>query len=91
MELFDFDNDDLPTENTALMAAMDSINKRFSKKVTIATGFDKSWQPKAERISQRYATDWRELMNFTYRSLRLILVAGHFPKLIYIYGRLISI
>jgi DNA polymerase V len=52
--LFDFDNEDLPIYN---------INKRFPKKVSIAaTGFDKSWQPKAERISQRYTTDWRELV-----------------------------
>jgi len=62
LELFDFDNEDLPTENSVLMATMDNINKRFPKKVSIAaTGFDKSWQPKAERISQRYTTDWREL------------------------------
>ncbi|MEI6269290.1 MAG: DUF4113 domain-containing protein, partial [Methylococcaceae bacterium] len=27
-----------------------------------ATGFDKSWKPKAERVSPRYTTDWRELV-----------------------------
>jgi DNA polymerase V len=26
-----------------------------------ATGIDKSWKPKTERISQRYTTDWKEL------------------------------
>ena len=29
--------------------------------VTTATGFDKSWKPKAERILPRYTIDWREL------------------------------
>ena len=63
MELFDFEDDDLPTENSALMVTIDKINKRFPKKIAIAaTGFDKSWQPKAERISQRYTTDWKELV-----------------------------
>ena len=63
LELFDFDHEDLPTENSVLMATMDKINKRFPKKITIAaTGFDQSWQPKAERISQRYTTDWKELL-----------------------------
>jgi len=63
LELFDFDNDELPAENSVLMATMDRINKRFPKKISIAaTGFDKSWQPKAERISQRYTTDWKELV-----------------------------
>ncbi len=63
LELFDFEDDDLPTENSVLMATMDKINKRFPKKIAIAaTGFDKSWQAKAERISQRYTTDWKELV-----------------------------
>ena len=62
LELFDFDHEDLPIENSVLMATMDKINKRFPKKIAIAaTGFDQSWQPKAERISQRYTTDWKEL------------------------------
>ena len=61
-ELFDFVGDSLPTENRPLMATMDKINKRFPKKLSIAaTGTDKSWQPKTERISQRYTTDWKEL------------------------------
>ena len=63
LELFAFDNDELPAENSVLMATIDKINKRFPKKISIAaTGFDKSWQPKAERISQRYTTDWKELV-----------------------------
>jgi DNA polymerase V len=45
------------------MAVMDSINKRFPKRLSIAaTGFDKSWKAKAERVSPRYTTDWRELV-----------------------------
>ena len=62
-ELFDFTDDSLPTENRPLMATLDQINRRFPKKLSIAaTGTDKSWQPKTERISQRYTTDWKELV-----------------------------
>ena len=63
LELFDFVASGLPTENRPLMAAMDRINQRFPKAVSVAaTGFDKSWKPKAERVSPRYTTDWRELV-----------------------------
>jgi len=62
LELFAFQDSNLPTENSPLMTAMDQINRRFPKKLSVAaTGFDKSWKPKAERISRRYTTDWREL------------------------------
>ena len=62
-ELFAFQDSNLPTENSPLMIAMDQINRRFPKKLSVAaTGFDKSWKPKAERISRRYTTDWRELV-----------------------------
>jgi DNA polymerase V len=62
-ELFDFTDDSLPTENRPLMATLDQINRRFPKKLSIAaTGTDKSWKPKTERISQRYTTDWNELV-----------------------------
>jgi len=63
LELFDFVESGLPTENRPLMAAMDQVNQRFPKAVSVAaTGFDKSWKPKAERVSPRYTTDWRELV-----------------------------
>jgi len=63
LELFDFVDSDLPAENRPLMEAMDRINRRFPKSISVAaTGFDKSWKPKAERISPRYTTDWRELV-----------------------------
>jgi DNA polymerase V len=63
IELFDFADNGLPTENRQLMKALDQINRRFPKAITLAaTGFDKSWKPKSERISQRYTTDWRELV-----------------------------
>ena len=62
LELFDFADSSLPEENRPLMAVMDNINRRFPKKLSVAaTGFDKSWKPKAERVSPRYTTDWREL------------------------------
>ena len=63
LQLFDFQNSGLPTENSPLMVAMDRINNRFPKMISVAaTGFDKSWKPKAERISPKYTTDWRELV-----------------------------
>ena len=64
LELFDFLDNDLPTENRPLMAAVDQINRRFPKAISVAaTGFDKTWQPKSERGSPRYTTDWRELVS----------------------------
>lgn len=63
VDLFDLADNNLMAENHPLMQTMDRINRRFPKAVSIATtGFDKSWKPKAERISQRYTTDWRELV-----------------------------
>lgn len=63
MELFDFADQRLSTDNPQLMQTLDRINRRFPKAISIAaTGFDKSWKPKAERISQRYTTDWCELV-----------------------------
>ncbi len=63
LELFDFVDNDFPTDNRSLMKVVDQINRRFPKAISIAaTGFDKSWKPKAERVSQRYTTDWRELV-----------------------------
>jgi DNA polymerase V len=50
-------------ESGKLMQAVDRINRRFPKGISIAaTGFDKTWKAKAERVSQRYTTDWRELV-----------------------------
>jgi DNA polymerase V len=54
----------LQAESPALMQAMDRIHRRFPKGITIAAaGFDKNWQPRAERISRRYTTDWMELVS----------------------------
>jgi len=50
-------------ESGQLMQTVDRINRRFPKGIAIAaTGFDKAWKPKAERISKRYTTDWGELV-----------------------------
>jgi DNA polymerase V len=63
LELFDFADTDLSAENRPLMKAVDRINRRFPKAISVAaTGFDKTWKTKAERVSQRYTTDWRELV-----------------------------
>lgn len=62
-DLFDLSCEGAPPDNAILMQTLDTINRRFPKAVTIASsGFDNSWKPKAERISQRYTTDWRELV-----------------------------
>jgi DNA polymerase V len=45
------------------MKAVDQINRRFPKAISVAaTGFDKTWKPEANRISQHYTTDWGELV-----------------------------
>ncbi|OAI03584.1 DNA polymerase V subunit UmuC [Methylomonas methanica] len=63
IDLFDWVDNDLPTENRPLMQAVDQINRRFPKGIAIATTkIDQTWKPRADRISQRYTTDWRELM-----------------------------
>jgi DNA polymerase V len=50
-------------ESEKLMQAVDRINRRFPKGIAIAAaGFDQNWRPKAERMSKRYTTDWRELV-----------------------------
>jgi DNA polymerase V len=63
LELFDFADNGLPAENRLLMKAVDQINRRFPMAISVAaTGFEKSWKPKAGRVSPRYTTDWRELV-----------------------------
>jgi DNA polymerase V len=63
IDLFEFADNHLPQENRPLMQTVDQINRRFPKGIAIAaTKIDQSWKPKAERLSQRYTTDWRELM-----------------------------
>jgi len=63
IELFDFADDNLPTENRPLMKIVDQINRHFPRAISVAaTGFDKVWKSKSERVSPHYTTDWRELV-----------------------------
>lgn len=51
------------SDSRQLMAVVDQINRRFPKAISLAaTGIDKTWKTKTERISQRYTTDWQELV-----------------------------
>jgi len=62
-DLFDVTAGASPADSAVLMRTIDQINQRFPKAVSIASsGFDKSWKPKAEQLSPRYTTDWRELV-----------------------------
>ena len=64
VELFAFAGNGLPIENRPLMKIVDQINRRFPKAISVAaTGFDQTWKAKAERVSPRYTTDWRELVS----------------------------
>lgn len=55
-------------ESPQLMQAVDQINCRFPKGIAIATTkIDQTWKPKAENLSPRYTTDWRELMTVNCR------------------------
>jgi DNA polymerase V len=48
--------------NVELMAAMDLINRRFPKAVTVAAmGLAKSPGPVSDYVSPRYTTCWEEL------------------------------
>lgn len=63
IDLFEFTDNQLPSENRPLMQTVDQINRRFPKGIAIAaTKIDQTWKPKAERLSLRYTTEWRELM-----------------------------
>jgi DNA polymerase V len=64
LDLFELSSQPHSATNSAtLMQTLDSINRRFPKALTIASsGFDHSWKPKAENISQRYTTNWGELV-----------------------------
>jgi DNA polymerase V len=64
LDLFDMAEPSRQAGSQALMQAMDRINRRFPKGIAVAAaGFDKAWQSKVERLSQRYTTDWRELLS----------------------------
>jgi DNA polymerase V len=64
IDLFDMTAPIRQAGSQALMQAMDRINRRFPKSIAVAaTGFDKAWQSKVERLSPRYTTDWRELLS----------------------------
>lgn len=63
IDLFDFADSGLPAENRPLMQVIDRINRRYPKGIAVASvGLDKTWKPKTDRISQRYTTDWRQLV-----------------------------
>jgi DNA polymerase V len=68
IELFDFVDNGLVVENRQLMQVVDQINRRFPKAIAVAaTAMDghrqASWRSKAERVSPRYTTDWKELVH----------------------------
>jgi DNA polymerase V len=63
LDLFDLSTTIRQSGSQTLMQAMDRINRRFPKGIAVeAAGFDQSWKAKAERVSKRYTTDWRELV-----------------------------
>jgi DNA polymerase V len=60
---FDLFDSQQTQESPQLMQAIDQINRRFPKGIAIATTkIDQTWKPKAENLSQRFTTDWRDLM-----------------------------
>jgi len=52
------------THNTNISLIVDSINLKFGKNTILygAEGIDKSWLAKSGSISQKYTTDWKELV-----------------------------
>jgi len=63
MELFDFADNGWTAGNRQLMKVVDQVNRRFPEAIAVAAAVDKSWKPKASHASQRYTTDWRELIS----------------------------
>jgi DNA polymerase V len=64
LDLFDMAEPSRQSDSPVLMQTMDRINRRFPKGIAVTSaGFDKAWQSKVERLSQRYTTDWRELLS----------------------------
>jgi DNA polymerase V len=62
LDLFGLGTTARQTNSQTLMETMDQINRRFPKSIAIAaTGFDKTWQARAERLSPRYTMDWLDL------------------------------
>ncbi len=62
-DLFDFANNRAPSGSRPLMQAIDQVNRRFPRGISVAAaGFDYAWRPRAELKSQRYTTDWGELV-----------------------------
>lgn len=60
---FDLFGSQQTQESPQLMQTIDQINRRFPKGIAIATTkIDQTWKPKAENLSQRYTTDWRDLI-----------------------------
>ena len=61
-DLFDLTSESNNIKSQKLMAAIDNINKRFPKGITVsATGFKNSWQYQVQHLSKRYTTSWSEL------------------------------
>jgi DNA polymerase V len=62
-DLFDIAGNGLVKKSDQLMQAFDQINRRFPKSLSMAaSGFEKTWIAKAERITKHYTTDWNELV-----------------------------
>jgi DNA polymerase V len=59
----DLFNDNLTVGSSQLMSTLDAINQKYPKSLRIAAaGFDTSWKANSNRITKRYTTDWRELV-----------------------------
>jgi DNA polymerase V len=62
IDLFDLTEYSRHNSSDDLMAAIDKINHRFPKGITLsATGINTGWQSPVEYLSQRYTTSWNEI------------------------------
>ena len=61
-DLFYLTSESNNIKSQKLMTAIDNINKRFPKGITVSTtGFKNSWQYQVQHLSKRYTTSWSEL------------------------------
>ena len=76
-DLFSLQDEQSRLESQELMKTVDLINKRFPKGIALAASrLDKGWKPKAEYLSPRYTTSWKELMKVKWKIVRFIFLSN---------------
>jgi DNA polymerase V len=66
LDMFIDSGPNISLHSDSLMKTLDAINHRFPHALQLAaTGLDQRWQVKVENVSNKYTTDWAELVRVT--------------------------